>query len=142
MTISPTFTSGSPSAPRWWSRADMTFVIPGWSEGPGPESRDTKSRAHRAAFRLRNHMFIDRVGNGGARRLKIRGDAFVLPVTVARGFRSLRTLELFCRWLNVGLGGFSARFGFGERALGRRRERLAWFGRCGRGRTWSIVCHF
>src|SRR6266849_1217699 len=112
----------------------MTFVIPGWSEGPGPESRDTKSRAHRAAFCLRNHMFIDRVGNRGARSSKIRGDALVLPVAVPRGFRALRTLELFCRRLNVGLGGFSARFGFGECALGRRRERLARFSRRGRRR--------
>src|SRR5713101_7079367 len=135
MTISPTFTSVSRSARGEWCRADMTFVIPGWSEGPGPESRDTKSRAHRAAFCLRNHMFIDRVGNRGARSSKIRGDALVLPVAVPHGFRALRTLELFCRRLNVGLGGFSARFGFGERALGRRRERLAWLGRCGRGRT-------
>src|SRR5229473_5252814 len=93
-----------------------------------------KPRSPRGFLFEESHVYRSS-GSGGARRLKIRCDSLVLPVAVPRGFRALRTLELFCRRLNVGLGGFSARFGFGERALGRRRERLAWFGRCGRGRT-------
>jgi len=117
------------------------------NEHPGQCSGKTTAPARAVRIYSSVCMHIPRpsgtagIGKVSRRRLKIRGDTFVLPVAVPRRFRALRTLELFCRLLGAGLGGFPARFGFGERALGRRRQLLARFGRWGRGRPRSIVRH-
>jgi hypothetical protein len=64
---------------------------------------------------------------------EIRRDTFVLPVAVTCRFRPFRALIFFRGRLGVRRGGLPTRFGFGERALCRRRQRLS----CrGRGRSW------
>jgi hypothetical protein len=64
---------------------------------------------------------------------EIRRDTFVFPVAVTCRFRPFRALIFFRGRLGVRRGGLPTRFGFGERALCRRRQRLS----CrGRGRSW------
>ena len=75
------------------------------------------------------------------RALEIRGDALVLPIAIAGRLRPLRALELLGRRLGVCRGGLPARFGFGERALGRRRERFA-FRRDAVGDGSSVIAGF
>ena len=60
---------------------------------------------------------------------KVRGDALVLPIAVARRFRPFRPLQFPGHRMRVGLGGLAAGFRFGERALRGRRQRLAFRGR-------------
>src|SRR6202171_6112628 len=62
---------------------------------------------------------------------KIRGDALVLPVAIAGRLRALRALNFPGQGLSVGFGSPPSRFGLGERALRRRRQRLAFRDGCG-----------
>ena len=71
---------------------------------------------------------------GFPRSLKIRSDAFALPIAIPGRFRTLRSLELLLMRRGAGLGGLSAGIGLGERALGGGRQLLAfrgWRGRSG-----------
>ena len=56
---------------------------------------------------------------------KVRGDTFALPIAVAGGLGSLRSLQFLRRRRGVGSSSLPARFRLGQRALGGRRERLA-----------------
>jgi hypothetical protein len=73
----------------------------------------------------------DNLGDGFNRvltrpdRSEIGGDALGLPVAVAGRLGSLRSLQLLRPRLGLRRSGLPARLGFGQRALGCRRERLA-----------------
>ena len=56
---------------------------------------------------------------------KSERDALTLPIAISGRFRALRTLKLLLMRRGAGLGGLAARFGLGERALGGRRQLLA-----------------
>src|SRR5258708_26847565 len=79
--------------------------------------RENQSRAVCAAFSFQSS--------------KIRGDALVLPIAVSCRFRAFRALKFLGRGLGVCFRGFSPCFGLGERAFGRRRQRLSFAVPCG-----------
>ena len=64
---------------------------------------------------------------------EIRGDTLVLPVAVTRRFRTFRAVIFLGRGFAIRRGRLPARFGLGERAFCRGRQRLSCWGR-GRSR--------
>src|SRR5665647_181680 len=85
---------------------------------------------------LRRGFFVE-----GAAGSEIRGDALGLPVAITGRFRTLRALELLRRRFGLRRGSLPAHLGFGERALRRRRQLLAWSSRRGGRGQCGIVGH-
>ena len=72
---------------------------------------------------------------------KIRGDTLVLPIAISGRLRTLLTPGFLGRRLGIRRRGLPSRFGFGERALGRRCQGLSFRYRCGRRWPCGIVGH-